>query len=66
MALVLSHRRGVGVSQETLRSANNHLSHIISAIVVARAQSSASALDRDTAACFLDFHAMEEEPRKIQ
>jgi len=66
MALVLSQRRGVGPSQEIPKSANNHRNHIISEVVVARARSSASVLDRDTAACFLDFHAIGEEPRKIQ
>jgi len=66
-APVLSHRRGVGLSQETPISVNNHRSHITSAAaVVARARSSASILDRDTTTRFLDFHAIGEEPRKIQ
>ena len=66
MAPVLSHRRGVATSQEMPKSANNHRSHTISAVVVARARSSASVLERDTAACFLDFHAIGEEPRRMQ
>jgi hypothetical protein len=63
---VLSQRRGVGTSQETPISAKSHRNHIISVVVVARARSSASVLDRDIAACFLDFHAIEEDPRRIQ
>jgi hypothetical protein len=35
-------------------------------VVVARALSSASALDRETAVYFLDFQAMGEVPRKMQ
>ena len=66
MAPVLSHRRGVATSQEMPKSANNHRSHTISAVVVASARSSASVLERDTAACFLDFHAIGEEPRRMQ
>jgi hypothetical protein len=66
MAPVLSQRRGVGTSQETPRYANSHRNHIIFAVVVARAQSSASVLDQDIAACFLDFHAIGEDPRRIQ
>jgi hypothetical protein len=65
-APVLSQRRGVATSQETPKSANNHRSQTISAVVVARARSSASVLERDTAACFLDFHAIGEEPRRMQ
>jgi hypothetical protein len=66
IAPVLSQRRGVGASQETPKSANSHRSHIISEVVVASARSSASVLDRETADCFLDFHARGEDPRKIQ
>ena len=66
MAPVLSQRRGVGASQEIPKSANNHHSHTISKVAVANAQSSASALDRDTIACFLDFHARGDEPRRMQ
>jgi hypothetical protein len=66
MAPVLSQRRGVTTSQEMPKSANNHRSHTISAVVVARARSSASVLERDTTACFLDFHAIGEEPRRMQ
>ena len=65
MAPVLSQRRGVGASQEIPKSDNKHRRHTISK-VVANAQSSASALDRDTIACFLDFHARGDEPRKMQ
>ncbi|ONM26055.1 CW-type Zinc Finger [Zea mays] len=57
MAPVLSHRRGVEASQEIPKSANNHRSHMISAIVVSRALSSASILEQDSTTCFLDFHA---------
>jgi len=66
IAPVLSQKRGVGASQEIPKSANNHRSHTISEVVVASARSSASVLERDTAACFLDFHASGEEPRRIQ
>jgi hypothetical protein len=52
---MLSHKRGVGVSQGTPRSANSHRSQIISAVVVAREQSSASVLDRKKLTCFLDL-----------
>jgi hypothetical protein len=63
IAPVLSHRRGVAASQEIPKSANNHQSHMISKVVVASARSSASVLERDTTACFLDFHAIGEDPR---
>ena len=66
MAQVLSQRRGVGVSQETPKSASSHRSQTISAVVIARAWSSASVLERETAVCFLDFHASGEEPRRMQ
>ena len=58
MAPVLSHRRGVATSQEIPKSANNQRSHTISVVVVARARISASVLERDTTACFLEFHAI--------
>ena len=45
-----------GAPQEILKSASNHRSHIISAMVVASARSFASVLERDTVASFLDFH----------
>jgi hypothetical protein len=48
------------------KSANNHRSHTISAVVVKRANSLASILERETTACFLDFHAIGEEPRRMQ
>ena len=64
--MVLSHISGVEASHETPRSASNHLSQITSAVVVARALSSASALERDTALCFFDFHAVGEVPMKMQ
>jgi hypothetical protein len=66
MAPVLSQRIGVGAPQEMPKPANSHLSHIISEVVIASARSSASVLDRETANCFLDFHARGEDPRKIQ
>jgi hypothetical protein len=66
MAPILSHRRGVGASQEIPKSSNNHQSQTIYAVVVANARSSAFVLDRDTAAYFLDFHARGEEPRRMQ
>jgi len=66
MAPVLSQRRGVGASGEMPKSANNQRSHTISEVVVASARSSASVLDRDTAAYFLDFHTRGEEPRNMQ
>ena len=59
-------RRGVATSQKIPKTANNHRSHTISKVVVASARSSASVLEQDTAACFLDFHAIGEEPRRIQ
>ena len=61
IALILSERRGVELSH-----ASNYLSRIISAVLVARALSSALALERDTALCFFDFHAMGEVPIKMQ
>jgi hypothetical protein len=61
MAPVLSHRRGIRASQEIPKSASNHRNHTTSTVVVANAQSSASVLDRETTACFLDFHARGEE-----
>jgi hypothetical protein len=66
IAPVLSHRRDVAASQEIPKSANNHRSHTISAVAVASARSSASVLEQDTAARFLDFHAIGEDPRRIQ
>ena len=66
IAPVLSQRRGVATSQEIPKSANNHRSHTISEVVVASARSSASILEQDIATCFLDFHAIGEEPRRIQ
>jgi len=66
IAAVLSQRMVVGASHETPRSANNQQSQTISEVVVASALSSASALERDTAVCFLDFHAIREVPRKRQ
>ena len=66
MAPVLSHRRGVGASQGIPKSANNHRNHTIYEVVVANARSSASVLDRDTSACFLDFHARGDDPRRMQ
>ena len=66
MAPVLSQRRGVGASQETPKSANNHRIYMILEVVVAIARSSASVLDRETADCFLDFHARGEDTRKMQ
>ena len=66
MAPVLSQRRGVGASHGIPKSANKHRSHTISEVVVANARSSASVLDRDTTACFLDFHARGDEPRRMQ
>ena len=67
MAPVLSQRRGVATSQETPKLANNNRSQTISVVVVvARARSSASILERDTTACFLDFYAIGEEPRRMQ
>jgi hypothetical protein len=66
IAPVLSQRRSVGESQETPRSAKSQRIQIISAVVVARARSSASVLDLDTAACFLDFQATGDDPRRIQ
>jgi hypothetical protein len=56
----------VATSQEIPKSANNQRSHTISAVVVANARSSASVLERDTAAYFLDFQAIGEEPRRMQ
>jgi hypothetical protein len=55
------HRRGIRASQEIPKSASNHRNHTTSAVVVVNAQSSASVLDRETTACFLDFHARGEE-----
>jgi hypothetical protein len=66
IALKLSHNRGVEVSQVTPRWAKSQHNQIISAVVVARARSSASGLERDMAACFLDFQAMGDDPRRIQ
>lgn len=66
MAPVLSHRRGVGASQEIPKSTNNNQSHTISEVVVANAQSSASVLNRETTACFLDLHAIGDESRGMQ
>jgi hypothetical protein len=52
---MLSHKIGVGVSQETPRSAKSHLGQVISTVLVATARSSASVLDREIAAYFLYF-----------
>ena len=66
MAPVLSQRRGVGASHGIPKSANNHRNHTISEVVAANARSSAFVPDRDTSACFLDFHARGDEPRRMQ
>jgi hypothetical protein len=50
----------------TPKSANNQHSQMISAVIVARALSSASALEQETTLYRLDFHAIGEEPRKMQ
>jgi hypothetical protein len=63
---MLSNKRGVGMSQETPRSANNHHSQILSAVIVERAWSFCLVLDREMGACFLDFHATGEDPKGIQ
>lgn len=54
---MLSHKRDVGLSQRI---------QMISAVVVARARSSASVLEQDMAACFLDLQAIGEDSRRIQ
>ena len=56
----------MGASQEIPKLANNYRGHTISIVVVVSARSSASVLERDTIACFSDFHATEEEPRRMQ
>jgi hypothetical protein len=45
LVTMLSHKIGVGVSQETPRSAKSHLGQVISTVLVATARSSASVLD---------------------
>jgi hypothetical protein len=54
----------VGPSHTIPKSANNQRSQTISVVVVANARSSASVLEHDTAACFLDFHVRGEESKK--
>lgn len=66
IALVLSQNDEVGCERTTPRSASSQRSHITSAVVVARARNSASALEREIAVCFFDFQARREDPRKIQ
>jgi len=63
---MLSEDRGVGVEVVTLKSSSRHLSHVTLAFTVAIARNSASALDRETAICFLVFQAIKEDPRKTQ
>jgi len=62
---IITEKRCGGITWNT-KSANNHRSHTISEVVVANARSSASVLDQDTTACFLDFHARGDEPRRMQ
>ena len=66
IAPVLSEERGVGAVAGTPKSSRSHHSHVTSAVTVAIARSKASALERETAVCFLVFQAIKEEPRKTQ
>jgi len=50
----------------TPKSSRSHRSHVTSAVTVAIARSSASALEREIAVYFLVFQAIKEEPRKTQ
>uniref|UniRef100_A0A7N0VK90 Uncharacterized protein n=1 Tax=Kalanchoe fedtschenkoi TaxID=63787 RepID=A0A7N0VK90_KALFE len=66
IALVLSDKRGVGIETETPKSSSSHRSQVIAVVTRAMVRNSASALERETAVCFLVFQAMREPPRKTQ
>jgi hypothetical protein len=66
IAPVLSEERGVGEVAGTPRSSRSHRSQVTSVVAVAIARSLASALERETAVCFLVFQAIKEGPRKTQ
>ena len=66
MAPVLSECTGVEVEKATPKLARSHRSQVTSAVTQAKARSSASALEQETAVCFLVFQAIKEEPRKTQ
>jgi hypothetical protein len=63
---MLSEERGVGVEAVTPKSSRSHLSQVTSAVTVAIALNSTSALERETTVCFLVFQAIKEDPRKTQ
>jgi hypothetical protein len=64
IAPVLSEERGVGAVVETPKSSRSHRNQVTSAVSAAIALNSASALEQETAVCFLVFQAIKEEPRK--
>jgi hypothetical protein len=70
IALVLSDKRGVDIETETPKSSSSQCSHqnpqVTSAVTRAIACNSGSALERETATCFLVFQAMREPLRKTQ
>jgi hypothetical protein len=66
IAPVLSDNREVGVVTDTPKSSNNHYNQVTSAVKLAIALNSASALEREMVVCFFVFHAMREPARNIQ
>jgi Tol biopolymer transport system component len=52
---VLSDKREVDIERETPKSISNHRSQVTSAVTRTIAHNSASALERETATCFLVF-----------
>jgi hypothetical protein len=55
MAPVLSDKSEVGVVTNTPKSSNNHHNQVTSAVKLAIAVNSASALEQDMAVCFFIF-----------
>jgi hypothetical protein len=71
---VLSYTDSTSISQcmsveeerATPKSTSSHCSHVTSTITQAKAHSSALALERKMAVCFLVFQAIKEKPIKTQ
>jgi hypothetical protein len=66
IAPVLSQWTCVEKERATAKSAKSYHSQVTSTVTHAKARSSSSALERETTACFLDYQAIKEEPRKTQ
>jgi hypothetical protein len=66
IAPVLSGKRGVGIETETQKSSSSHYNQVTFVVTRAITHNSASALERETATCFLVFQAMSEPSRKTQ